>query len=76
MDLKLFGKPMQELDSLMQTVRRFSSDIGMQFGICECGMVEMKRGKVVLSKGIELANRETIKMKRDLSIWVCYSLIL
>ena len=32
-DLKVYGKMMQELDSLLQTVRIFSSDIGMQFGI-------------------------------------------
>ena len=43
---------MQELDSLVQTVRIFSSDIGMQFGIFECALYEMKRGKLVQSEGI------------------------
>ena len=30
-DLKLFGKTVQELDSLEQTVRFVSSDLGVQF---------------------------------------------
>ena len=49
-DLKLYGKTMQGLDSLLQTVRIFSSDIGMQFGISKCIMLDMKRGKVVQSE--------------------------
>ena len=42
-DLKLYGKDKDQLDSLVQTVRIFSSDIGMTFGIEKCAMVEMKR---------------------------------
>ena len=53
-DLKLYDKTMQELDSLLQTVTIFSSDIGMQIKISKCAMLEMKRGKVVESEGIEL----------------------
>ena len=45
-DLKLSVKMMQEVDSLMQTVRIFSSDIGMQFVISKCAMLKMKGGKV------------------------------
>ena len=53
-DLKVYGKMMQELDSLLQTVRIFSSDIGMQFGISKWAMLEMKMGKGVQVKEIEL----------------------
>ena len=53
-NLKLYGKTMQELDSLMQTARIFSSVIGMQFGISKCAMLDMERGKVVRSEGIEM----------------------
>ena len=60
-DLKLYGKTIQELDSLVQTVRIFSNDMGMQFGISKCAMLEMKRGKAVQSEGIELPSGETIK---------------
>ena len=46
-DLKLYGKSLRELDSLVETTRIYSKDIGMEFGISKCAMLEMKRGKVV-----------------------------
>ena len=60
-DLKLHGRNMQELDSLVQSVRIFSADIGMAFGIEKCAAVKITRGKVVESEGIELPNGDTIK---------------
>lgn len=48
-DLKLFGKTVQELDSLEQTVRFLSSDLGVQFWISKCSMLEIERFKVVQS---------------------------
>ena len=39
----------------------FSEDIGMMFGVQKCGVVVMKRGKVVKSDGIQLPNGESIK---------------
>ena len=75
-DLKLYGKMMQELDSLVQTVIIFSCNLGMQVGISQCAFLEMKRGKVVQSEEIELQIGETIKSledERDASIWVCYN---
>ena len=39
-DLKLYSK-----NSLVLTVRIFSEDIGMQFGIDKCAMLVMKKGK-------------------------------
>ena len=53
-DLKLYGSNKNQLDSLIQTVRIFSEDIRMQFGLDKCAVLEMKRGKKVLSDGIEL----------------------
>ena len=32
-DLKLYGKTQKDLESLIQTVRIYSSDIGMEFGL-------------------------------------------
>ena len=60
-DLKLYGKSLRELDSLVETTRIYSKDIGMEFGISKCAMLEMKRGKVVDSNGIDLPSGETIK---------------
>ena len=51
-DLKLYAKSEKELDSLIQTVRAFSKDVGMQFGIEKCSTLVMKRGKRVKSDGI------------------------
>ena len=35
------------MDSLVQTVRIFSDDIGMEFGIEKCAMLVMENGKIV-----------------------------
>ncbi len=34
--------------------RRYSSDIGMSFGLDKCGRMISKRGKVISTEGIEL----------------------
>ena len=60
-DLKLYGKSLEELDSLVQTVRIDSKDIGMEFGIEKCAMIEMKRGKTIYSEVIQLPSGEKIK---------------
>ena len=48
-DLKLYSTSEKALDSLIQTVRIFSEDIGMQFGIDKCAVLVMKKGKIVKS---------------------------
>jgi hypothetical protein len=40
--LKLYAKNVKELDSLVQTVRGISDDIGMEFGIQKCAMVVIR----------------------------------
>ena len=67
------------MDFPVQTVRIFSSDIEIQFGISKCAILETKRSKVVQSKGIELLKGETIKSLEDEKGYkhlVCYNLIL
>ena len=67
------------MDFPVQTVRIFSSDIEIQFGISKCAILETKRSKVVQSKGIELLKGETIKSLEDEKRYkylVCYNLIL
>ena len=60
-DLKLYSKSEKALNSLTQTVRIFSEDIQMQFGIEKCAMLVMKRGKIVKSDGIKFPNGKVIK---------------
>ena len=43
--LKLYSRSEKGLDSLVQTVRIFSEDIGMEFGIEKCAMLVMEKGK-------------------------------
>ena len=60
-DLKLYGKSEKQVDTLLNTVRVFSQDIGMQFGINKCAVLVLKRGKVVRCEGIEMPNNQVLK---------------
>ena len=60
-DLKLYSRSEKGLDSLVQTVRFFSEDIRMEFGIEKCAMLVMEKGKIVKSVGIELPDGKVIK---------------
>ena len=60
-DLKLYSKSERGLDSLVQTVRIFSENTGMQFGIEKCAMLVMKKGKIVKSDGIQFPKDKVIK---------------
>ena len=64
-DLKLYAKSEKELDSLIQTVRVFSKDIGMQFGIEKCSTLVLKRGKRIKSDGIKMPDDKVIKSLKE-----------
>ena len=51
----------QGLESLVHTVRIFSEDIGMDFGIDKCAKLMLRRGKVTASDGIKLPEGREIK---------------
>ena len=46
-DLKLYSQSEKGLDSLVQTVRVFSEDVGLKFGIEKCATLVMEKGKIV-----------------------------
>ena len=60
-DLKLYAKSERELDSLIQTVRIFSDDVGMVFGLDKCAVLVLKRGKMVRTEGIELPDGKRMR---------------
>ena len=60
-DIKIFAKNEKELETLAQTIRIYSQDIGMKFGIEKCAMLVIKRGERKLMDGIQLSNQDTIK---------------
>ena len=63
--LKLHSRNEKGLDSLVQTVRVFSEDKRMEFGIEKCAMLVMEEGKIVNSVGIELPNGKVIKTLQE-----------
>ena len=61
-NLKLYGKNSSLIDSLVvQTVWSYSEDIGIKFGIDKCAVLELERGRLVSSDGIELLGGERMK---------------
>ena len=60
-DLKLHAKSEEQRNTLVRTVHVFSTDIGMEFGIKKCGILKVKRGKIVKIEGIKLADGEVMK---------------
>ena len=60
-DLKLFAKNEDQIDNLVNAVRVCSEDIKMEFGLPKCGVLIMKRGKVVKSEGISMPDGKMMK---------------
>ena len=61
-DIKLFAKNEKELETLIQTIRIYNQDIGMEFGIEKCVMLIMRSRRRKIMEGIELPNQERIRM--------------
>ena len=60
-DLKLYTKNEDQLSMLIRTVQMFSNDIGMEFVMKKCGVLILKRGKIVRNEGIKLMDGEIMK---------------
>ena len=65
-DLKLYARNENQLDSLIQTVRIVSKDIGMKFGIEKCAVLVLRRGRLAQSEGIRLPDETTIRAIREI----------
>ena len=55
-DIKLFAKNEKELETLIHAVSIYSQDIGVEFGIQKCAMLEMRSSKRPLMDGTEQSN--------------------
>jgi hypothetical protein len=51
-DLKLIAKSEEEIQKQIQTVKTFSDDIHMEFGIEKCAKITFKRGKLTHSQNL------------------------
>lgn len=62
-DLKLYAATPNQLQSLLQTTKTISEDIGMQFGMNKCKAIKIKKGKIANeTEGICLSETEKIQM--------------
>ena len=61
MILSCFSRVKNKWDTLMKTVHIFSNDIGMEFRMRKCGILTIKKRKVVRCEGIKLPNCEVMK---------------
>ena len=68
-DIKMYAKNEKELKTLIQGVRIYSQDIGIEFGIEKCAMLIMRSRKQCIAEGIELANQEKVRMLREKEIY-------
>ena len=59
--LKIFANSKCELKRLVSTVQIFHKDSGIKFGIKKCGLLVMKREKLMSFEGGEVSNGERIK---------------
>ena len=68
---KLFAQNEKELEVLIQTVRIYNQDKGMEFGIEKCGMLVMRSGKRHMTEGVEQPNQncENIQSRYRNGIW-------
>jgi hypothetical protein len=58
-DLKLIAKSEEELQNQIQTVKTFSDDINMEFGLEKCVKITFQRGKLTHSLNLVFdTNRE------------------
>ena len=64
-DMKFYCQSEKGLDSLVQTVRVFIEDIGMEFGLEKCAMLVMAKRKIVKSVGIELPDGKVINSLQE-----------
>ena len=61
-DIKLFARNEKKLENLIQSVRIYSQDIGMEFSREKCTMLVKKSGKRHMTEGVELPSQVVIIM--------------
>jgi hypothetical protein len=65
-DLKLIAKSEEEFQKQIQTVKNFSDDIHMEFGLDKCAKITFKRGKLTHSQNLMIdINREIQELEQE-----------
>ena len=60
-NLKLIAKSEEELQKQIQTVKTFSNDIHMEFGLEKCAKITFKRGKLTHSQNLVIDTNRVIE---------------
>ena len=60
-DLKLIAKSEEELQKQIQTVKTFSDDINMEFGLEKCAKITFKRGKLTNLQNLVIDTNRVIQ---------------
>jgi hypothetical protein len=60
-DLKLIAKSVEEIKKQIQTVKTFSDDINMEFGLEKCAKITFKRGKLTHLQNLVIDNNREIQ---------------
>ena len=63
-DIKQFAKNKSELETLIQIVRIYSQNIGMEFGIEKCAILIMKIGKRWVTERIEVQKEKSERLEK------------
>ena len=61
MHLKLYAHSDGELEDLLKSVKSFSDETGMEFGLDNCAKKTFKRGKLVSTENVVLDDVTVIK---------------
>ena len=67
-DIKLSAKNEQDIDSLIHLTRIYNEDIGMLFGLEECGWMVARRGKVIKTDGLEVSASHILRHTDQLQV--------
>ena len=60
--IKVFAKKTEkEVETVIQTIRIYKQDRGMEYGIEKYAMLIIKSGKSEIAEGLELPNQESIR---------------
>ena len=57
----MYGKSSNELESLLNIVRIFSTNISLEFGLEKCATLTIHKGKATHTEGLTLSNNNAIK---------------
>ena len=65
MNIDIFAKNEKKTRTLVQTIRIYSLDIGMEFGIEKCAMMITEKKRRETTEAIELPNQKIIRRLRE-----------